>query len=187
MHGMSVSMLSARRELCFLSAASVSAVAGAVWDLRQRRVPNVLTCSSLVFGLALHGFVSGAAGAASAAYAAGIAGSIFLLLYLAGGLGAGDVKLMAAVTSIGGLGALHPIFEATVISGAVIAVAVAIYHRQLRRTLKNAFVLADHHWRGGIKPHESLNMGGTEVLRMPFAVPIAIGCVSVLVLKMMRG
>lgn len=71
----------------------------ALWDVRQRRVPNLLVFPAALLGIALQLVLSGSAG--GLASLGGIAVGMALLLpgYLFGTTGAGDVKLMAAIGS----------------------------------------------------------------------------------------
>jgi prepilin peptidase CpaA len=163
-------------EPLFLSAALVPAALAAVTDLRERRIPNWLTGSTLISGLGLHAALQGIPGVCSAALAALIAGACFLVFFLAGGMGAGDVKLMAALGAVVGMPALFLILCATTLAGALAAMALAIYHRRVAETLGNVAALFAHHRREGLKPHPELNLASTRTLRLPFAVPIALGC-----------
>ena len=67
-----------------------------VTDIRTMRIPNWLTLSFAPLGVALHSGINGIGGLRYSA--AGIAAGFLplLLLYMFGGIGAGDVKLFAA-------------------------------------------------------------------------------------------
>ena len=149
---------------------------GSYHDVRERRIPNTLTGPAMVAGLLLHLWVGGWAQMGASALAGLIAGGIFLVLYLAGGMGAGDVKLMTAVGCLAGLSSLRLVMVATVLSGGVFALALALYRGRLRQTVRNVFALIAHHRRSGLTPHPELNLGNTATLRLPFALPIAAGC-----------
>src|SRR5690349_15418627 len=86
--------------------ASVLLVAG-VTDLRSSKIPNWLTLSTMVAGLLGHSLLNGLPGLLFSAKGLGLGLAMFLLLYIIGGMGAGDVKLLAAVGSfIGAEGVL---------------------------------------------------------------------------------
>jgi prepilin peptidase CpaA len=87
------------------------ALLGAGWDLRRRRLPNVLTLGGAALGalwvvLAGQGF----GGAAPALCWAGLTAGLLALLpaYALGKMGAGDVKFFAAMGVLGGLWILGP-------------------------------------------------------------------------------
>jgi prepilin peptidase CpaA len=151
-----------------------------VLDVRERRIPNWLTGPAILAGLALHSFASGWSGLADSALAGLIAGGIFLIFFLAGGMGAGDVKLMTAVGCITGLSPLHLVLIATAIAGGMFAIVVSVAHGRLRETLRGVAALLLHHGRRGFTPHPDLNLANTHTLRLPFALPITAGCLFAL-------
>ncbi len=112
----------------------------------------------------------------ASSFAAGlICGLVFLVFYLAGGMGAGDVKLIAAVGCIAGWTHIGPLLVLTALAGGVMALALVIYKRRLRETLWNVRELAAHHSRKGLQPHPEFNVKNVSTLRLPYAVAIAAG------------
>jgi prepilin peptidase CpaA len=93
-------------------------VAAAIWDIRQRRIPNVLTAGAMVIALTTHCWTSGLDGLTR--WFLGLAAGVGLLLlpYLMGGMGAGDVKLMGCAGSmLGPFQVLCAFLVAAVIGG----------------------------------------------------------------------
>jgi len=168
------------QQLMFTGGSLLCASIGSVHDVRERRIPNAVTGPAILAGLMLHTISGGWAGLGDSALAGLIAGGIFLLFFLAGGMGAGDVKLMAAVGCFAGLAPLRMVVISTVIAGALFALAVGIYNGRLRETLRNVGALLVHHGQQGLKPHPDLNLTNTHTLRLPFALPIAAGCLFTL-------
>src|SRR5919198_3378786 len=66
-------------------------------DVRTRRIPNLLTGPAVLLGLVAHLAMGGTAGLSSSALGMAAAGGLLLPGWLMGWMGAGDVKLMAAV------------------------------------------------------------------------------------------
>ncbi len=159
----------------FVGLALVCACIGAFRDVRTRRIPNWLTGPSILFGLGLHLVLGGWHSMAMSAVAGLVAGGVFLVFHLAGGMGAGDVKLMTAVSCIAGFSYVPEILIATALMGGVFAVIVAVSRRRLKETLSNIGVLAVHHGTSGLRPHSDLNVGNAERLRLPYGVAIAAG------------
>jgi prepilin peptidase CpaA len=160
----------------FTGGALLCAGIGSFHDVRERRIPNLVTGPAVLAALALHMISGGWPELGDAALAGLIAGAIFLIFFLAGGMGAGDVKLMAAVGCFTGLSQLFVVMLATVIAGAIFALAVGIYNGRLCETLRNVGALLLHHGQQGLKPHPDLNLTNQRTLRLPFALPIAAGC-----------
>lgn len=115
--------------------------AGAVIDLRTRRVPNRLTASIAGAGLALA--VTGLGHIDVGTAFAGCLLGLLLMLpgYLVGGTGGGDVKLFAATGTLLGPGGTLWAFVFTLIAGGIIAVLVAAYRGRLLVTFQRLMVL----------------------------------------------
>jgi prepilin peptidase CpaA len=103
-----------------------AATTAALIDLRTRRVPNVLTLSVAVVGLALA--MTGTSRIGLAASAAGCLLGFALMLpgFLIGATGGGDVKLLAAIGTLLGPSATLRAFVATAIAGGLIAIFIAL-------------------------------------------------------------
>jgi prepilin peptidase CpaA len=122
-----------------MSAATVAlvvAIVAAVCDLRTRRIPNWLTVPALVAALAWH-FVQGAWREPLLGLLLALV--IYLPLWLAGGRGAGDLKLMAALGAWLGPSAWIQVFVLTALLGGVWALVLVIAKRRVRVTLQNIF------------------------------------------------
>jgi prepilin peptidase CpaA len=91
-----------------------------VTDIRSSTIPNVLTLSFTVIGTALQTILEGWTGLTSSMLGAGVGFTSVWLLYLFKGVGAGDVKLFAAIGSITGWApALLILFYAILLSGLI--------------------------------------------------------------------
>jgi prepilin peptidase CpaA len=105
--------------------------AASVTDLRSRNIPNWIPITALVAGFAYHLYGEGWSGAGTAALGAVSGFAVFLIFYLLGGMGGGDIKLMAGFGSLLGASSLFTAAFFTAIFGALVA-AVAVLRR--RRT-----------------------------------------------------
>jgi prepilin peptidase CpaA len=167
-------------DMTYPAVATVCAVAGSVFDVKSRRVPNFITGPAFLIGLSLH-LAHGGWRELLSSFAAGlICGFVFLVFYLAGGMGAGDVKLITAVGCIAGLSHVTYILALTAISGGVMALGLALARGQLQQTLMNVVELVTHHRREGLQPHPELNLSNAQTLRLPYALAIAGGCMLTL-------
>jgi prepilin peptidase CpaA len=158
-------------------------IIGAWSDLRTRKIPNSITASGAVVGLVLHGFYGGFYGAIQSVAGAAFGLAIFLALYAAGGMGAGDVKLFAAVGAFTGPRALVLIFAFTGLLGGIAALAFSLYRGRLRQTLtRTGELLID---MGRLRLHEMrASAGAPESLRLPYGAVIAGGTlISLIVLR----
>lgn len=138
--------------------------AAMVDDLARRRISNWIPLVALVCGFAVHGMQTGWRGALSAAAGASAGGAVFLFFYLMGGLGGGDIKLMAG---FGALLGTSRVLEAALWSagcGGVIAAAVIAFRAVGRIWNQRQRVASGM----GAEPTPELNS-------IPYAPAIAIG------------
>jgi prepilin peptidase CpaA len=119
--------------------------------------------------------------------AALISGFIFLIFYLAGGMGAGDVKLIIAVACIAGLPRVGSLLILTSLAGGVMALVLVISRRRFKQTVSNVSELVTHHRTRGLEPHPELNVSNASNLRLPYAVAIAAGSVLTMFLLVVKG
>lgn len=162
-------------ELTYPAAASACAVFGSFFDVKSRRIPNFVTMPAFLFGLALH-LALGGWGQLFTALAAGIiCGLVFLVFYIAGGMGAGDVKLIMAVGCLAGLSHVAYLLVLTALCGGAMAVVMALARGRLMETFTNVGALAAHHSHEGLQPHPELNLSNAQTLRLPYALAIAGG------------
>lgn len=84
--------------LILILVAALFTAAAAVWDLRMRRIPNFLTVPVFLAGWLYQGVVHQWGGLADAGLAFLLGFGTLFILWLVGGGGGGDVKLMGALS-----------------------------------------------------------------------------------------
>ena len=150
-------------------------VAATVVDIRQRRVPNVLTMGVASTGLllAMTGLGTVGVGAALGGLAAGLA--LLLPAHVFGATGAGDVKLLAAFGALLGPADVFDAFLRAAILGGVMALTVALWRGRLRETLYGTAMLVTTRSRTmtALIEHPAANN------RFPYAPAIACGAMLV--------
>jgi prepilin peptidase CpaA len=112
--------------------AGVVGIAAIVDDLARRQISNWIPCSAFAAGLILQTVHSGWRGAGSALLGTVTGAAVFLIFYLLGGMGGGDVKLMAGFGAVLGVKQLLEAALWTAGCGGVMAVVV-IAVSQLRQ------------------------------------------------------
>ena len=157
-------------------AAYVAMLVAAVWrDATAQRIPNWAVLSGAAFALALstaHGGIG--LGRAMSGLAAGLA--LLLPFNLLRVMGAGDVKLLAAVGAFVGFPGVLGVALVAFLAGGAMSLAWAIRFRNVRTVLRNlragfftglAQVVAGNLPRAGDLP--------VSTIRLPYAFAIAIG------------
>jgi prepilin peptidase CpaA len=149
----------------------------AVTDLRTRRVPNWLVFPFLLMGIAVSVKTRGWAGLESSILGI-LAGAAALgLFYFLGGMGMGDVKLLA---SIGAWIGPHQILLAFVfmgLAGGVMALIWAIRGRFVQESLDGVADLIFGFRKRGLRPHGTLTLTNPNTRKMPYAPAIAVGVI----------
>lgn len=141
-----------------------------ITDLKWRRIFNTQTYGAMLLGL-LYGYLSnGFAGFMFSGL--GLLTGFFLLFffYVMGGVGAGDVKLLA------GIGALHGVefvlwtMFYTALAGGFMAIAVIIWQGTFRQTMLNCWNILRHPIRS------KRNELRIEHQYLPYGIAISSGC-----------
>jgi prepilin peptidase CpaA len=176
-------MNAAASQLVISFAVVVCALVAAISDVKIRRIPNILTVSGMLSGLLLHFAVGGWRGMFSSGASLVVCGGIFLAVYVAGGMGAGDVKLIAAQGALLGLSSIVSLLVLTAIAGGIMALVYAGWHGRLRETVSNVIQVISHHRSHGLAPHPELNIHNAAMLRLPYALAIGVGSIATLALQ----
>ena len=155
----------------------VLVAAAAQADVRTRKIPNLLTLPALLLGLAMHTSLSGTDGFRSSLAGLAFAGGVLLPGWMFRWMGAGDVKLMAAVGAwLAWPQALIAVLASLVMGGAI-SLIVALRRGLLREALTGAAVIAQATLARAGSP------AVTTGVRFPFALAVLAGTTISLWLK----
>jgi len=156
----------------------------AVYDVRFRRIPNWISVTGVAIGLALNAFLFGLPGVWLSLGGLGLGFGVYFLLYLIRAMGAGDVKLMAAVGAMVGWQDWFGIFLITAILGGLMALILAASHGRIQKTLWNVgFILSEmKSGRPAYIAKEELDVRSPKAMGLPHGAVIAVGTVFFLVI-----
>ena len=155
------------------------------FDLRTRRIPNVVSGLALFMGIVLNAAQFGTSGL-FASLAGAVLGAGFLILpFAAGGVGGGDVKMMGAVGAfVGPRIAVMGLVVGMVIGGVIMSVHLARLGR-LRETLARlSAMLGTAAGTGSVRPL-MVRPDDDHAIALPYSVPLAMG--TVIALGLCRG
>jgi prepilin peptidase CpaA len=157
-------------------------IVAAVYDFRFRRIPNWLTLAGVLIGIGLNSFLYEWAGLRTAGLGLGLAFVIYFPMYLLRGMGAGDVKLMAAVGAIVGWANWLGIFVLSSVIGGLCAVVLALAKGRLLKTFRNlGYMLKEMAFlRAPYVKHEELDLKSPKAVKLPHGVMVALGSVAFL-------
>jgi prepilin peptidase CpaA len=148
-------------------------VVAMVTDIQTRKIYNWLTFPAMAMGLGLSLAFGGGLGLLSSFEGLFVGSLVFLIGFFVGAMGAGDVKLMAAVgTWMGFPFVIASVLYVTAIGG-LVALGSAAYHGTLTRLLKNIY------WSlvGLVVPGGNATVAVHESAAppMPYGISIALG------------
>ncbi|TMQ74103.1 MAG: prepilin peptidase [Candidatus Eisenbacteria bacterium] len=141
-------------------------------DVRTRTIPNRLTFPAMLLGVAMHTALNGTAGLGASLAGLGLAGAVLMPGYLFRWMGAGDVKLMAAVGAWLAWPLALVAVLASLMMGGAISLVVAMRRRMLRRALLGAGLIAQSVISGS-----GMSAPVTTGVRFPFAVAVFAGSI----------
>ncbi len=145
--------------------------------MKERRIPNWLTLCCLICAVSGSFAIDGIEGLKISLLGVLAGGGIFLPFCLAGALGGGDFKLMAAVGAVVGYPLVLWSLYYTVLSGGIMALLYAIWTGQLLKTLAGLSRILI-----GKKRKES--QGLKKEMTLPYGIAIAAGTVWAIIVSM---
>lgn len=153
----------------------------AAWiDGKELRVPNWITFPMVLSGLVYCTVTGGWSGLGFGLVGMCVGLLTLLPLYAVGGMGAGDVKLMAGIGAWLGWEITFYAFCVSTIVGAIMAVCMALYRKSFKKHYEN-FQMIALEWMQVRNPRELSQIAAerkSSMLLLPYGIPICIGSIG---------
>ena len=153
----------------------------AAWiDGRELKVPNWITLPMILSGLVYSTCVGGLSGLGAGVLGMCVGLLTLLPLHAVGGMGAGDVKLMAGVGAWMGWEITFAAFCVSTVIGAVMAVVMVLSKRRMKHHYEN-FLLILSEWMVIRNPYELSRIAAKRkhsMMLLPYGIPICIGTIG---------
>jgi prepilin peptidase CpaA len=149
-------------------------LAGVSEDLARRRISNWTSGGAVIAGLIVHFAQKGWSGVLHSLFGAAIGFGVFLIFYLLGGMGGGDVKLMAGFGALLGDGRILPASLLAAVAGGLMATVYLVVQALARRWKS----------RSGVAQPPTAASGGKSGESIPYAPAITAGAWLALVFEM---
>lgn len=149
-------------------------------DVRYRRIPNPFVLSALVGGLVINTVARGGDGLLSGLGGCALAFALMFGLHLFGAMGAGDVKLFAAVGALFGTQLVPSLFLVVLVTGGALGLLMALRSGSVRTTMIGVLRIF-----AGLLPGRSIpkfSVPEDRTLTVPYGVAIMVGGVITLAL-----
>ncbi len=146
-------------------------------DLRSRRIPNWLVFPFLLAGFVVSGALHGWAGIRHSLAGMALGALLFGVLCALGGMGMGDVKLVAAIGAWIGSAQLLIALVLTAMAGGILAICWAAAGGFVGELFRGTGQLLLGFGKRGLRPHPELVLSNPLTRKMPYAPAIAIGTI----------
>jgi len=156
-------------------------------DLRARRIPNGLSMTGIAAGIALNGLCFGPRGVGASLAGCVLVVGLLLAPFAAGGIGGGDVKMMAALGALLGprLG-VASLLVGMILGGIVMAVHLARRGELGVRTVRIATMVHAAAVTGSIEPLR-VSATAADTIALPYSIPLGLGTLVVSALAVTGG
>jgi len=144
-------------------------------DVRYRRIPNAFVLATLISGLTLNFIMGGLQGGLYSAGGCVLAFILMFMLHVFGAMGAGDVKLFAAVGSVLGAQLVLPTFVVVVLTGGVLALVSVVRSGVFATTMHRVLQILVGLLPGWQMP--KFSVPADRRLTIPYGVAITIGAI----------
>jgi prepilin peptidase CpaA len=162
-------------------------LAAAVYDVRYRKIPNWLTVGGVIVAVVMNTLIGPPlAGLGFTLRGLAVAFTIYMVLYVLRAMGAGDVKLMAAVGAMVGWQRWLGIFFLSAIIGGVMAMILILARKRVKSTFWNlGFILTElKSGRPAYLRKEELDVRNPKALGLPHGAVIAVSTVFYLAIAL---
>ncbi len=159
---------------------TVTLVIAAVIDGLKLKVPNWITFPMIVSGWVYSGIAFGWEGLLWSVLGTIVGLGLLMPAYIIGGMGAGDVKLLAGVGAWVGSTTTFYAFCVSAVIGGVIAVAMVLYRRAWQHHRDQFWTIVNEVTT--IRDADQLSAIAAErkssMLLLPYGIPIALGTIA---------
>lgn len=165
-------------------------VPGILWaswiDYAERRVPNWLNLTLLLAGFAVQGWFHGWSGMGTGALGMLVGFGLLIIPWMMHGMGAGDVKLMAAIGVWIGPKLTFYSFALGAVIGGLAAVVMILSTGRLKMACANASIILSKctNSKTLFSDFGSAKSFGKTSQLLPYGVPLTAGTLIILAAKM---
>jgi prepilin peptidase CpaA len=166
-----------------LIATVVCVSAAAIIDIFTHKIPNWVTFPSALLGLLINFQMNGVQGLLSSGMGLITGFLLLFVVYLLGGMGAGDVKLLCAVGALLGPKLVFYAFIWMALVGGALALVLIIYKKAFSQTFRNLKILLLGWVLRTANEEANLTIRNQSLIKLPYGVAIAAGAILAVYFK----
>jgi prepilin peptidase CpaA len=173
--------------IVLVAVVSLFTAAAALWDLRYRRIPNKLTLPVFLAGWVYQGVFHGWSGLGDGALGFALGFGMLFVLWMIGGGGGGDVKLMGALSVWLGF---HLTLLVVIVSTVLVLLGTlgymvwSLFNGGLRKAAQKHLATGKEAPKKGRKPQPETVEQRQQRRVMAYAIPVALATWLVLIWKL---
>jgi prepilin peptidase CpaA len=145
------------------------------YDVRYRRIPNPFVFATFASGIAINVIFGGLPGLIASFGGCVLAFGLMFMLHVFGAMGAGDVKLFAAIGAVTGAHLVLPTFVVVVLTGGVLAMISIIRSGRVITTMNRVLQILVGLLPGWEMPRFAVPTDRTHTI--PYGVAITLGSI----------
>jgi prepilin peptidase CpaA len=149
-----------------------------VVDVRRREIPNRLSMTAALVGIAANWWLGGAVGAIGGLLGLTIAVVVLVPPFALGGIGGGDVKMMGAVGALIGPRLVLSALVLGMIAGGVLAILEVARRGVLGTTLRRLGGMVRGAFADRSLTPLRVSHGASGAVTLPYSVPLALGTLA---------
>jgi len=161
----------------------ICVLAGAIIDVLTHKIPNWVTFPSVMLGMLINCYVEGLHGLVFSILGLTTGFLLLFVVYLLGGMGAGDVKLLCAVGALLGPKLVFYTFIWMALAGGTLAIALIFYKKAFSQTLRNLKTLLLGWILRAPSEEADLTIRNQSLIKLPYGVAIAVGAILAVYLR----
>jgi prepilin peptidase CpaA len=145
------------------------------YDVRYRRIPNAFVLATLAAGIAMNAIFAGFPGVVASVAGCALAFVLMFMLHVFGAMGAGDVKLFAAIGAVTGAALVLPTFIVVILTGGLLAFVSVIRAGILMTTMHRVLQILVGMLPGWQMPKFAVPLDRKHTI--PYGVAITMGSI----------
>lgn len=145
------------------------------YDVRYRRIPNAFVLATLAGGLAINAIFGGFQGVSASLGGCVLGFGLMFMLHVFGAMGAGDVKLFAAIGAVTGSQLVVPTFVVVILTGGLLAVVSIVRSGMVVSTMHRVLQIFVGMLPGWPMPRFAVPMDRRYTI--PYGVAITLGSI----------